>query len=288
MLLLALLAILLVPTTAAADDFSPTVEITCPDYVALGGELVISVEISQSYIESSTFEVDTTSRPGWGVEEQSYFTFVSASEYIELLSETETHTFELTLGVLGGAPEKQYTIPLVFYGKAGECADGCVPFRIEYEVAVTAIDTQSAAEKISQAQDAYSSEDYAAAKRLYEDARAIYVLIGDEGSASQLDDDIAASQKGVEAMQLYESGNSKLTIGNKDAAKADFTASRQLFYEIGNTARVSELDGLIAQCQQPTETPEPEEGGESYTAYYFIAGVALIFIAALVALLKKQ
>jgi hypothetical protein len=169
-----------------------------------------------------------------------------------------------------------------------ECADGCVPFRIEYEVAVTAIDTQSAAEKTSQAQDAYSSEDYAAAKRLYEDARAIYVLIGDEGSASQLDDDIAASQKGVEAMQLYESGKSKLTIGNRDAAKADFTASRQLFYEIGNTARVSELDGLIAQCQQPTETPEPEEGGESYTAYYFIAGVALIFIAALVALLKKQ
>lgn len=283
------IVLLLAPCALAAEEFSPTVSIDCPAYVAQGGDILISVGISQTYIELSTFEVDMTTSPGWGTEEQSYFTFEIPSEFIEALSGEETYSFQLELGVQPNAPEKQYTVPLVFYGKAGECADGCVPFRIEYEVSFTVLDTQAASEKITQAQDAFSAEEYSTAERLFGDAKAIYELLGDSEAASGLEGDIADAQAGAQAKQLYESGTSKLNIGNTTAAKDDFTAARQLFEQIGNSARVSELDGLIAQCQQQTQTPPPtEDGGESYAAYYAITGVAVVIIAALVVLVKRQ
>ncbi len=151
------------------------------------------------------------------------------------------------------------------------------------------MDTQTASQKVVQAQEAYGSEEYSTAKRLYEDAKAIYVLLGDEDSAGQLESAIADAQTGVEALQLYDSGMSKFNVGNRLAAKQDFTESRQLFSDIGNSTRVSELDGLIAQCQESSPTPPPtEEGGESYTAYYAIAGVAIVVIAALLALMRKK
>ncbi len=121
-----LLALLLAPATLSAEDFSPTVNISSAEYVAIGSELAIAIDVSQTYIETSTFEIDMTSAPGWGPEEQSYFSIVKGSEYIAALSGDETYSFELLLTVLATAPEKQYSIPLVFYGKAGECADGCV------------------------------------------------------------------------------------------------------------------------------------------------------------------
>ncbi len=288
-IIILLLALLLAPATLAAEDFSPTVDITCAEYVAIGGELAIAVEVSQTYIENSTFEISMESAPGWGLEEQSYFLIVNGSESIAALADDEELSFELLLTVLATAPEKQYSIPLVFYGKAGECADGCVPFRLEYSVTVTTVDTQSASQKIVQAQDAYGNEEYSVAKRLYTDAQAIYVLLGDDGSAGLLDSAIADAQTGVEALQLYESGMSKFTVGNRQAAKQIFTESRQLFSDIGNSARVSELDGLIAQCQEATPTPPPAaEEGESYAVYYAIAGVAVVAIATLLALMWKK
>lgn len=282
-IILALLCTLLAAPAAHATDEGPAVSIAHPDYAAIGQQFTIAVTISQAYIEASTIAVDQTVQAGWGTEEQSYFDLSAASFEIAVLTPDEQLTVELVIGVRDTAPEKQFTIPLVFYGKAGECADGCVPFRTTYTAAVTTVDTGRAAAKEADALAAYGQEQYATAQRLFEEASATYALLGNEAKTTELAAYIADAETGVEAMQRYESGQSKLAIGNKTAARADFEAASVLFAQIGNTARVEELAGLIAQTQPGTETPPPDEESSS-TLLYAVGAIVVVGIAVVVAL----
>lgn len=283
-IILALLCTLLAAPAAHAADEGPAVSIEHPDYAAIGQQFTIAVTVSQAYIEASTIAVDQTVQAGWGTEEQSYFDLSAASFEIAVLTPDESLTVELVIGVRDTAPEKQFTIPLVFYGKAGECADGCVPFRTTYTAAVTTVDTGRAAAKEADALAAYGQEQYATAQRLFEEASATYALLGNEAKTTELAAYIADAETGVEAMQRYESGQSKLAIGNKTAARADFEAASALFAQIGNTARVEELAGLIAQTQPGTETPPPADDGSSSTLLYAVGAVVVVAIALVVAL----
>ena len=272
---------------AAADETpSPHVEIEAPPAVAIDGSATIEITITGAYIEKSIFIVDIEPRAGWTDIDQGYFVFEPAFHDIAVLSETETLTLMFTVHISPSAPEKVFEIPFVFYGKAGECADGCVPFRQELSVTMSVVDPALAGEKEALGDDAFSNESYSTAKMYYQQAQERYIALGNEDKAADMQARGADCDTGTQALALYESATNKCGIGNDQGAIDDFTESRDLYDSIGNDARVSEIGQLIEDCT-PEQPENGENGGSTPYAYYAVAVLAVVAIAAFIVIKYK-
>jgi len=271
---------------SAADETAPTVTITNDPVAIPGEEFVIDVIISGAYIENSTFEVDTETSSGWGPVEQAYFDFSISSYEIEKMESDETVSFSLICQVSDTAAEKQYTIPLVFYGKSGECDSGCVPFRTTHSTTFSVMDPQDAQQQEEKGNTSFDEEKYSLAKIYYQEARSLYSALGNDSKVAAMDEKISDSETGILASQLYDSGKSKLSAGNKEGALTDFTASKENYEDIGNTSKVSELEELIESCQ-PNDEPPPSNDGEDSNNMLLLAGLGIIIAIVIIAIVIK-
>ncbi|HOP09729.1 MAG TPA: hypothetical protein PLC12_05890, partial [Candidatus Methanofastidiosa archaeon] len=162
--LVAIMLTMMIPGLLALDEVTPTVTISNDPVAIPGEEYEISVTVSGAYIENSTLEIDFETATGWGTTEQGYFDFSVSSHEIETLGSDETLTLTFTMVVSADAAEKQYTIPIVFYGKSGECDSGCVPFRTTHSATFKVMDPENAQEQEGMGDAAFEDEKYSLAK----------------------------------------------------------------------------------------------------------------------------
>lgn len=288
-IIIILLLLALAPSVNADDEVSPQVTITNNDIAIIGQSFTIDVTITDAYVESSYLEIDLEQTPGWGTIEQGYFDFDTIQFEIELLQVDETLTLTFEAAISNDAAEKDYDIPILFYGKAGECESGCVPFRSSYTAKVTVMDPIRAQEREDLGDSAWDDEAYSLAKKYYEEAMELYNAMSNSQKYSEMNNKAELSQTGLEASQLYDSGNSKFNAGNKKGALVDFQSSREKYATIGNDEKVSELDDLIELCQEDNggEPTDGEEGGSDNTMILIGAAVLAIIVVA-VAIIKYK
>ncbi|MHC1605494.1 MAG: hypothetical protein ACXQTP_05965 [Candidatus Methanofastidiosia archaeon] len=285
-IIISLLICLTLVQSVGADDFSPTVEFSYNDVAVVGSIITIDIKIYNAYIENSIIEVDTENSPGWGETERSYFDFISTRKEIELLTEDQTLDVQFEIKVVELAPEKTFTIPIVFYGKAGECAEGCVPFRKTYAVELTTLNPVSASQLEEVADNEFEKENYSLAKMYYENAKTLYEKLNDTEKVKEVEDKISKCNTGSEAIQLFETGKTKCQLGNKSGAVQDFYTAISKFEEIENATKIEEIEQWISSCQEEAP-PAGQDNGPPYLLY-LAGGIILcaIVIGALVA--KKK
>jgi len=274
--IITLILILLTISLVNAQEFSPTVDTTSPEGAVVGGTFDIDVVISDAYIENATLEVPEESSPGWGEVEQGYFTFSPRAHTIDVLTEEETKTLTFTVTVADDVPEKVFSIPLAFYGKAGECAEGCRPFRLTYGVSVETVDLDIADDRVGQGDEAYTDESYAAAKVYYEQALTRYQKAGNDDMAASIQDRIDDCETGAEAKQLFDAAMNKHAAGNLEGACKDFADAKELYEELGNEEKVATIDGYLEECG--TVTPAPGDDNGAGTTTYLLIGLVLVIM----------
>jgi len=282
-LLVFILLICTLPGALTADETTPAVTISNNPIAIPGEEYSIDVTISGAYIENSTLEIDFEAAPGWGATEQGYFDFSVESHWIEKMEPDELLTFTFVMEVDIDAAEKEYTIPIVFYGKSGECDTGCIPFRSTLSATLEVMDPQNAKQREEMADEAFDEEKYSLAKLYYQEAKTLYTALGNATKTTEMDQNIERAGTGIQAIQLYDSGKSKMNAGNREGALEDFISSKERFQEIGNISKISELDGLIESCQSNGDEPPAngDDGGSSNALLPILA--LLVIIAAIVA-----
>jgi len=284
-LLAVIIALLFAMPLAAAQEFTPNVEFEHQSIAVIGNEFIINVTISDTYIESSVIEIDMDPLPGWGQTEKNYFDFIAYNYSIDKLETDEILKITFIVKVEDDAPEKDFSMPVVFYGKAGECAEGCMPFRLSYIIPFSTLDPSSAAKKEANGDEAYDKEEYSLAAMYFQQAKTLYEAVGNEGKAGEAADKISASEIGVNAAQLFENGKSKFQVGNKTGALDDFEGAKEGYEKIGNASKVSELNSWIELCQESPSQPNGEDGGSSNTLY--ILAILLLIVIVAVPLIKK-
>lgn len=275
--IITLILILVALPLASAQEFSPTVDITAPDGAGIGTTFDIDVTIRDAYIENSTLEIPEETSPGWGEVEQGYFSFEPRAHTIDVLTEDETTTLTFSVTISEEAPEKAFTIPFAFYGKAGECTEGCRPFRLTYEVSIETVDLAIAAERVDQGDAAFSDESYAAAKVYYEQALERYQKVDDE-TAATLQEKIDDCDTGIEAKQLFESAVSKHEAGNVEGACEEFADAKELYQELGDEDKVQTIDGYLEDCGSTTPAPDGGNGGNTTTYLLIVLVLIVVFI----------
>jgi len=284
-----LLLLALIPSINADDDVSPLVTVANNDIAIIGQTFTIDVTITDAYVESSYLKIDLDQAPGWGTVEQGYFDFATTQFEIELLQPDEVLTLTFEASISDDAAEKDYNIPILFYGKAGECESGCVPFRNTYSAQVSLMDPDRAPEREAMADSAWEDETYSLAKKYYEEAMELYAAMGNSLKSSEMGDRADLSQTGIEASQLYDSGKSKFDAGNRAGALVDYQSSREKYATIGNDEKVSELDGLIDLCQEDNGVDPvngDEEGGNN--TMILIGAVIIAIIVAVAVIIKYK
>ncbi|MBN1785377.1 MAG: hypothetical protein JW825_00100 [Candidatus Methanofastidiosa archaeon] len=288
-LIVILLLIGVLPGLCTSEEASPTVTILNDPLAIPGQEYTVDVTISGAYIENSVLEIDFETAPGWGYTEQGYFDFTVSRHEIDVLQADETLTLTFVMTISGEAAEKSYTIPIIFYGKSGECESGCVPFRSEHSFSLSILYPERADEREVMADSAFDEENYSLAKMYYEQAKTLYEALENSAKASEMAAAIEDSQTGILASQLYGTGLSKYNAGNKEGALTDFLASKEKYEEIGNSDKVLELEDLIESCQANGngEPPIDEGDGGLGNSLLILVGVGLVIGIAVVGILIK-
>ncbi len=281
-LLVVIIALLFAMPLATSQEFTPNVEFEHQPIAVIGNEFIINITISNTYIESSVIEIDMEPLPGWGQTEKNYFDFIVHNCSIDKLETDEILKITFIVKIEDDAPEKDFSMPVVFYGKAGECAEGCMPFRLSYIISFSTLDPSSATKKEASGDEAYDKEEYSLAAMYFQQAKTLYEAVGNDGKAGEVAGKISASEIGVNAAQLFENGKSKFQIGNKAGALEDFEDAKEEYEKIDNASKVSELNSWIELCQ---ETPSQPNGGSSNTIYILVILLVIVIVA--VPLIKK-